>query len=148
MQGRRSLDNPVEPVNFNIQLIGRKRREPEIIEEFSSASESSENTANMSEDKEFNSNMQRRLNKDIHRPVIGPSPLCIVLDDASRNFEIKTVHFNILPSFHGMPSEEPLGFIREFYSAVQSIPTQNLSEDQLRMKCFFIQSKIKQNSGC
>ena len=72
----------------------------------------------------------------IQRPVIGASPLCIRLSDAARNYELKTLHYNMLPSFHGLPHEDPLSFIREFFSTVQTFPLQGAQEEDLRMRCF------------
>ena len=35
-----------------------------------------------------------------------------------------------------MPTEDPLSFIREFYSVIEQMPLGILNEDQLRMRCF------------
>ena len=72
----------------------------------------------------------------IQRPVIGASPLCIRLSDAARNYELKTLHYNILPSFHCLLHEDSLSFIREFFSTVQTFPLQGAQEEDLRMRCF------------
>nr|GLL39652.1 uncharacterized protein LOC109169442 [Ipomoea trifida] len=77
-----------------------------------------------------------RLMKDFGRPQVGGSPSCIVLTDAARNYELKTVHYNQLPSFHGSASEDALTFIRDFYGIVQHFPLYDLTEDALRMRCF------------
>ena len=42
----------------------------------------------------------------------------------------------MLPSFHGLPSEDPLTFLREFYTTIQTFPLHDLTEDELRMRCF------------
>ena len=74
--------------------------------------------------------------RDIQRPVIGTSPSCIRLSAAARNYELKGIHFNMLPSFNGLPSEDPLTFLREFYTTIQTFPLHGLAEDELRMRCF------------
>nr|GMC68060.1 uncharacterized protein LOC109169442 [Ipomoea batatas] len=74
--------------------------------------------------------------KDFGRPQVGGSPSCIVLTDAARNYELKTVHYNQLPSFHGSANEDALTFIRDFYGIVQHFPLNDLTEDALRMRCF------------
>ena len=56
--------------------------------------------------------------RDIQRPVIGTSPSCICLTPAACNYELTSIHFNMLPSFHGLPSEDPLTFLREFYTII------------------------------
>ena len=81
--------------------------------------------------------MLMRINlRDIQRPVIGTSPSCIRLSAAARNYELKNIHFSMLPSFHGLPSEDPLTFVREFYTTIQTFPLNGLTEDELRMRCF------------
>nr|GMD86795.1 Retrotransposon gag protein [Ipomoea batatas] len=58
-------------------------------------------------------------------------------EDGARNYELKTVHYNQLPSFHGSASEDALTFIRDFYGIIQHFPLMNdLTEDALRMRCF------------
>nr|GMC64601.1 Integrase, catalytic core [Ipomoea batatas] len=79
--------------------------------------------------------VQPRL-RDIQRPVIVVNPCCIQLSDAARNYELKSFHMNLLPTFNGLGSEDALGFMRELYSTVQTLPLNNLSEEELRMKCF------------
>ncbi|KAL5739398.1 hypothetical protein ACOSQ2_028578 [Xanthoceras sorbifolium] len=39
--------------------------------------------------------------RDYALPVIETSPSCILLDELSRNYELKNIHFNMLPFFHG-----------------------------------------------
>ena len=39
--------------------------------------------------------------RDIERPVIAASSHCIRLSDGARNYELKTIHFRMLPAFHG-----------------------------------------------
>ncbi len=73
---------------------------------------------------------------DFARPVVEASPSCIVLPTVARNYELKNQHYTILPTFHGMACEDPLNFIREFYSIVQTFPLSNLTEEQLRLRCF------------
>ncbi|KAI5316535.1 hypothetical protein L3X38_036242 [Prunus dulcis] len=41
-------------------------------------------------------------------PNIPTSPSSIVLPAAARNFELKNIHFNMMPSFHGLSFEDPL----------------------------------------
>ncbi|KAL5753605.1 hypothetical protein ACOSP7_021825 [Xanthoceras sorbifolium] len=74
--------------------------------------------------------------KDYACPVVGTSPSCILLNVAVRNYELKTLHFNMLPFFHALPNEDPLNFIRDFCHTIQTFPLQGLTEDQLRMRCF------------
>ena len=61
---------------------------------------------------------------------------CIQLNEAARNYELKNVHFTMLSFFYGIANEDPLIFIQDFYAIVQTFPLQDLTEDQLRMRCF------------
>ena len=74
--------------------------------------------------------------KEYACPIIGTTVSCIQLGDATRNYEVKNVHFTMLPSFYGIPNEDLLIFIRDFYPNVQTFPLQGLIKDQLRMRCF------------
>lgn len=74
--------------------------------------------------------------RDFARPMLAPSGSCIRLGPAARSYELKGIHFNMLPAFHGLPSEDPLSFIRDLYGIVEQFPLQGLNEDQLRMRCF------------
>ena len=79
---------------------------------------------------------RQMMMRDYARPVIGTIASNIVLGKAVRNYDLKNIHYNMLPSFHGMPSEDPLSFMRDFYSTLQTFPLHGLNEDQLRMRCF------------
>ncbi|KAL5749711.1 hypothetical protein ACOSP7_024314 [Xanthoceras sorbifolium] len=88
----------------------------------------------------------QRVMRDFVLPIIEKSPSCILLDDLSRNYELKNIHFNMLPSFYGHATEDPLTFMREFYNTIYSFPLQRLFELQLRMRCFpyMLKDKAKQ----
>ena len=75
--------------------------------------------------------------KEFARAIIGIGMSCIQLGEATQNYELKNVHFTILPSFYGIPNEDPLIFIRDFYATVQTFPRlQGLTKEQMRMRCF------------
>ncbi|CAL8988387.1 unnamed protein product, partial [Prunus brigantina] len=42
----------------------------------------------------------------------------------------------MLPSFYGLPNEDPLAHIKEFYNVVSGLPLQGVSEANLRMRAF------------
>ena len=70
------------------------------------------------------------------RPIIGTAKSCIQLGEATHNYELKNVHFTMLSSFYGIPNEDSLIFIPDFYATVQTFLLQRLTEDQLNMRCF------------
>lgn len=85
----------------------------------------------MAEGEEF-----RREMRELARPVVTNSISYIQLPPAARNYELKALSYNMLPNFHGLPNEDPLTFIRDFYAIVEHFPLNGLNEDQLRMRCF------------
>ena len=56
--------------------------------------------------------------REFARPMVGASGSCIRLGEAARNYELKGMYYNMLPAFFGLPNEDPLSFIREFYSVI------------------------------
>ena len=134
MQGRRSLGGDLTPANNNINQIRRLRERVRRLAE-------ANNLIPIEIEEEMNQTMavggdQQVVMKEYARPIINIVVSCIQLGDAARNYELKNVHFTILPSFYDIPNEDPLIFIWDFYAIVQTFPLQGLSEDQLRMRCF------------
>ena len=76
--------------------------------------------------------MPVRMNmREIQRPVIRASPSCIRLSPAARNYELKNIHFNTLPSFNGLPGEDSLTFLRDFYTTIQTFSLYELTKNEL-----------------
>lgn len=127
----------------------RERKEPEIETEVESESTST----NSMEDPNATPNRtktpkvdQPRTMKDYALPTIGEQPSAIHLNQDSRNYELKSFHFNMLPSYYGQGNEDPLQFMKEYHSVLETFPIVRLSEDQLRMQCFpySLKDKAKQ----
>ena len=74
--------------------------------------------------------------RKIQRPVVGASSSCITLSLVPRNYELKSIHFTMLPSYNGLLLEDPLSFLRVFSTTIQTFPLNVLTEDELRMRCF------------
>ncbi|CAL8993232.1 unnamed protein product [Prunus brigantina] len=81
-------------------------------------------------------NDDNRALEDYAQPVIPDSPSCILLSIEARNYDLKSSHFHMLPSFYGLPNEDPLAHIKEFYNVVSGLPLQGVSEANLRMRAF------------
>ncbi|CAL8119103.1 unnamed protein product [Prunus armeniaca] len=73
---------------------------------------------------------------DLDIPTIPASPSSILLLTAARNYELKSSHLNMLPSFYGLPNEDPLTHIKDIFNVVSSFPLTGVTEDQLRMRVF------------
>ncbi|CAN6697883.1 unnamed protein product [Malus baccata var. baccata] len=77
-----------------------------------------------------------RALEDFAQPIIPNSPSCILLSTEARNYDLKSSHFHMLPSFYGIPNEDPLAHVKEFYNVVSGLPLQGVSEANLRMRVF------------
>ncbi|KAI5313901.1 hypothetical protein L3X38_043083 [Prunus dulcis] len=73
---------------------------------------------------------------DLDILTIPTSPSSIVLPAAARNYELKNIHFNTMPSFHGLSSEDPLTHIRDIFNMVSNMAlTEGVTKEHIRMKC-------------
>ncbi|KAK0574092.1 hypothetical protein LWI29_018062 [Acer saccharum] len=84
----------------------------------------------------YNVPIIQRLMKYFALLILGAQPSAILLSDLQRSYELKSSHFNTLPVFRGEPDEDSLQFMKEYYDAVTTIRLGELTEDQLRMRCF------------
>ncbi|KAM2667418.1 hypothetical protein EV2_019114 [Malus domestica] len=81
--------------------------------------------------------VQNETMGDLDMPTIPESPSSIALPAAARNYELKTIHFNMMPSFHGMSTEDPLARIRDIFNMVSNMAlVEGVTEEHLRMKVF------------
>ncbi|XP_038711641.1 uncharacterized protein LOC120005855 [Tripterygium wilfordii] len=125
MQGRRSLKGELQPYIDDIESLLRNKNQGESNEESST------------EDKKMAAIVPAETMGDLDIPTIPESPSCIVLPTAARNYELKTIHFNMMPSFHGLSSEDPLSHIREIFNMVSSMSlSTGVTEEHLRLKIF------------
>ncbi|KAL5845193.1 hypothetical protein ACOSQ4_011151 [Xanthoceras sorbifolium] len=140
MRGRRSQEGELLPLNDNINRINRIAYKPTDSNSSTSESEMMEERVDEAERRQMQNEYEEPVMPPVMRdyalPVIETSPSCILLDEMSRNYELKNIHFNMLPYFHGAAGEDPLTFMREFYSIITTFPLQRLSEEQPRMRCF------------
>ena len=78
--------------------------------------------------------------------VIPSSNSPIELPEVVRNYELKGVYFNQLPSYHGLPNEDPLTFMCTFYCTVENFLRNSLTNEQLRLRCFPYTLKDRANA--
>ncbi|KAI9162267.1 hypothetical protein LWI28_025596 [Acer negundo] len=97
MQGQRSLRGPLFPSIDYINRIARVRKDSDIrpiVFELGIGSSPSDNDKTMEEP---NLPAVQRFMKDYALPTLDAQPSAIQLNEARRNYELKTVHFNTLP---------------------------------------------------
>ncbi|CAL8136909.1 unnamed protein product [Prunus armeniaca] len=88
--------------------------------------------------------VQNETMGDLDIPTILMSPSSIVLPTAARNYELKNIHFNMMPSFHGLSSKDPLAHIRDIFNMVSNMAlTEEVTEEHLMMKVFPYKLKDK-----
>ncbi|CAN6716294.1 unnamed protein product [Malus baccata var. baccata] len=111
-------------------------REEEEENSSSSTSKGSEHF-NWEREEEMAGNQDElRALEDFAQPIIPNSPSCILLPTEARNYDLKSSHFHMLPFFYGLPNEDPLAHIKEFYNVMSGLPLQRVSEANLRMRVF------------
>ena len=147
MQGRRSLNNPLLPpleLHRRPRTLRLEQPAPVLQIEFPDRIAQPEPVLRIEYPVEREEPAAADMNnigevrvelREFARPMVA-SGSCIRLGEAARNYELKEMYYNMLPSFFGLPNEDPLSFIREFYSVIQQMPLGVLNQDQLRMRCF------------
>ena len=135
MQGRRSLKNPLLPplaIHRRLRQLRLDQLPPALQIEFPEGIAQPEPIPAIEYPMEgvvppaaaMNNNLgEVRVElREFALPMVGESGSCIRLAEAARNYELKGMYYNMLPSFYGLPNEDALGFIREFFSVVQQMP--------------------------
>ncbi|VVA32707.1 PREDICTED: LOW QUALITY PROTEIN, partial [Prunus dulcis] len=98
--------------------------------------DSFDNSNSDREEEMAGNNDDNRALEDYAQLVIPNSPSCILLPTEARNYDLKSSHLHMLPSFYGLPNEDPLAHIKEFYNVVSGLPLQGVSEANMRMRVF------------
>ena len=119
MQGMHSLRGDLTPTNNNISHIRRLRKHLKRLaaENDLVPIEIEEGTDQINQAMATGGGRQLVMN-EYAQPIIGTIVSCIQLGETTHNYELKNVHFTMLLSFYGIPNEDPLIFIRDFYAIV------------------------------
>ncbi|CAL9000968.1 unnamed protein product, partial [Prunus brigantina] len=78
-----------------------------------SSPSNSESSSDQEEEEEMAAN---EFMGDLDIPTIPASPSSILLPTVARNYELKSSHLNMLPSFYGLPNEDPLTHIKDIFN--------------------------------
>ena len=65
---------------------------------------------------------QRMTMGEYSLPAIENQPSPIVLDPVARGYELRTMHVNLLPEFHGKLNEDCLQFMKEYSAIIETFP--------------------------
>ncbi|XP_062114663.1 uncharacterized protein LOC133825777 [Humulus lupulus] len=79
---------------------------------------------------------QNRTLKELAAPDIDQQPLCIQYAPLDVNFELKSGLIHLLPSFHGLPGEDPNNHLKEFHIVCSSMKPASVTEEQIKLRAF------------
>ena len=76
--------------------------------------------------------------KELAAPDLNQQPLCITFPtlDATTTFELKSRLIHLLPTFHGLASEDPYKHLKEIHVVCTSMKPTAVTEDQIKLRAF------------
>ncbi|XP_071927589.1 uncharacterized protein [Coffea arabica] len=79
-----------------------------------------------------------RTLRELAAPDLNQQPLCITFPHLNDDtpFELKSGLIHLLPSFHGLPGEEPYKHLQEFDVVCNSMKPSGITEEQIKMRAF------------
>ncbi|XP_071923099.1 uncharacterized protein [Coffea arabica] len=79
-----------------------------------------------------------RTLRELTAPNLNQQPLCIIFPNLNDNipFELKSGLIHLLPSFHGLPGEEPHKHLQEFDVVCTSMKPSEITKEQIKMRAF------------
>ncbi|XP_027177989.1 uncharacterized protein LOC113777146 [Coffea eugenioides] len=80
---------------------------------------------------------------------LNQQPLCITFASLNDNtpFGLKSGLIDLLPSFHGLPGEEPYKHLQEFDVVCNSMKPSKITEEQIKMRAFPFSLKYHLSPG-
>ncbi|GMJ15247.1 hypothetical protein HRI_005193900 [Hibiscus trionum] len=66
----------------------------------------------------------------------GQQPMCITFPNGETSYVLKTGLIHLLPTFHGLPTENPHKHLKEFHMVCLSTKPQGVSDDQIKLRAF------------
>ena len=116
---------------INNPLFQRAHRvEPVKVPKLSSESDSDKSTT------QYHDMAQNRTLKELAAPDVDHQPLCIQYAPLDVNFELKSGLIHLLPSFHGLPGEDPNKHLKEFHIVCSSMKPPAVTEEQIKLCAF------------
>ncbi|XP_027171569.1 uncharacterized protein LOC113771151 [Coffea eugenioides] len=67
---------------------------------------------------------------------LNQQPLCITYPTLEVAFELKSGLIHLLPSFHGLPGEDPHKHLKEFHVVCSTMKPQGVTEEQIKLRAF------------
>ncbi|XP_050369085.1 uncharacterized protein LOC126787211 [Argentina anserina] len=79
---------------------------------------------------------EQRPIRDCALPTISTHSRCIVLPPCASSFEIKPSFLQTLPTFYGLPNNDPYHHLSEFEDACANIKLNGMTEEALKLRLF------------
>lgn len=129
------------------RLIRRSQSPPPIVDENQGENVLGELNLQIDQgDNQFqhghNQNQPKTL-RDYMNPTITGAPSCIVFPPEASRFNFKPGIIQLLPTFHGLESENPYLHLRDFEEVCNTYTDQNCSMNIIRLKLFPFSLKDK-----
>ncbi|XP_027155128.1 uncharacterized protein LOC113755289 [Coffea eugenioides] len=77
-----------------------------------------------------------RTLRELAAPDLNQQPLCITYPTLEVAFELKSGLIHLLPSFHGLPGEDPHKHLKEFHVVCSTMKPQGVTEEQIKLRAF------------
>ena len=74
--------------------------------------------------------------RDCALPTLSTHSRCIVLPPCASSFEIKPSFLQTLPTYYGLPNNDPYHHLSEFEDACANIKLNGMTEDSLKLRLF------------
>ena len=74
--------------------------------------------------------------KEFAAPTLDQQPLCIDILQLEVAFELKSGVINLLPTFHGITSENPNKHLKKFHLVCSSMKPLGISVEQVKLRAF------------
>ena len=118
------------------------RNNPLFIENMAEERNQNQNQ-NEDDNQSQHNNDERRTLRDHMNPTRTSAPSCLVFPEDASNFNFKSGIIQLLPTFHGLDSENPYTHLREFEEVCNTYNDQNCSMNTIRLKLFPFSLKDK-----
>ena len=81
---------------------------------------------------------RNRTLKELAAPDLNQQPLCIMFPtlDATTTFELKYGLIHLLPTFHGLASEDPHKHLKELHVVCMSMKPTGVTEEKIKLRAF------------
>ncbi|XP_027093577.1 uncharacterized protein [Coffea arabica] len=77
-----------------------------------------------------------RTLREFATSYLNQQPLCITYPALDVPFELKFGLIHLLPSFHGLPGEDPHKHLKEFHMVCSTMKPQGVIEKQIKLRDF------------